>query len=87
MTVNPGFGHQHFIETTLPKIQRVRTMIDRANPSCELELDGGIDATTAPRGVKAGANVLVAGTSVFGSSDGITAGMDHLRAAIEQTRT
>src|SRR5258707_1695560 len=53
MTVNPGFGHQHFIRTVLPKIRRVRQMIEQANPDCELELDGGIDADTAPLGVAA----------------------------------
>jgi ribulose-phosphate 3-epimerase len=84
MTVNPGFGHQHFIPTTLPKIRRVREMIERRKPGCELELDGGIDATTAPLGVAAGANVLVAGTSVFGDSNGVAAGMERLRAAIQQ---
>src|SRR6266567_4184409 len=71
MTVNPGFGHQHFIHSTLPKIQRVRRMIQQVHPECELELDGGIDETTASLGVAAGANVLVAGTSVFGASQGI----------------
>src|SRR5271167_2839993 len=47
MTVNPGFGHQHFLHTTLPKIRRVRQMIDQIKPGCELELDGGIDPATA----------------------------------------
>jgi len=84
MTVNPGFGHQHFIETTLPKIRRVREMIERIKPDCELELDGGIDATTAPLGVAAGANVLVAGTSIFGDVKGVAAGMERLRTAIKQ---
>src|SRR5215470_14374906 len=51
MTVNPGFGHQNFIHTTLPKIQRVCRMIQQVRPECELELDGGIDETTAPLGV------------------------------------
>src|SRR5215472_1696485 len=83
MTVNPGFGHQHFIETTLPKIKRVRQMIDQARLDCELELDGGIDAATARLGVAAGANVLVAGTSIFGDPDGIDAAMQRLRAATE----
>jgi ribulose-phosphate 3-epimerase len=87
MTVNPGFGHQHFLQTTLPKIRRVREMIERVNPGCELELDGGIDATTAPLGVAAGANVLVAGTSVFGGSKGVAAGLERLRAAIKQGAT
>jgi ribulose-phosphate 3-epimerase len=66
MTVNPGFGHQQFIPTTLPKIRRVRRMIDESERACDLEVDGGIDATTAPLVVDAGANVLVAGTAVFG---------------------
>ena len=86
MTVNPGFGHQHFIPTTLPKIRRVREMIERVKPGCELELDGGIDETTAPLGVTAGANVLVAGTSVFGNPSGVAGGMNGLRAAIEQAK-
>src|SRR5271165_4738416 len=68
MTVNPGFGHQHFLHTTLPKIRRVRQMIDRIKPECDLEVDGGIDAASAPLVIDAGANVLVAGSSVFGSS-------------------
>ena len=48
MTVNPGFGHQQFIRTTLPKIERVRELVERRKPGCEVEVDGGIDATTAP---------------------------------------
>jgi ribulose-phosphate 3-epimerase len=81
MTVNPGFGHQHFLRTALPKIRRVRQMIGQTNPDCELELDGGIDADTAPLGVAAGANVLVAGSAIFGDEDGVTAAMNRLRAA------
>jgi len=65
MTVNPGVGHQHFIHTTLPKIRRVRRMIDEIRPDCDLEVDGGIDPTTAPLAVDAGANVLVAGSAIF----------------------
>jgi ribulose-phosphate 3-epimerase len=87
MTVNPGFGHQHFLHTTLPKIRRVRQMIERIKPECELEVDGGIDATTAPLVVEAGANVLVAGTSVFGASDGVTAAMKRLRLATSHLAT
>jgi ribulose-phosphate 3-epimerase len=60
MTVNPGFGHQPFIRTTLPKIRSVGQMIEQFKPECELEVDGGIDETTAPLTVAAGANVLVA---------------------------
>jgi ribulose-phosphate 3-epimerase len=81
MTVNPGFGHQHFIHTTLPKIRRVRQMIDEIRPGCDLEVDGGIDATTAPLVVDAGANVLVAGSAVFGAGEGVIAAMNRLRAA------
>ena len=81
MTVNPGFGHQHFIHSTLPKIERVRRMIQQVRPECELELDGGIDEQTAPLGVAAGANVLVAGTSIFGCNLGIETAMRRLRAA------
>lgn len=85
MTVNPGFGHQHFIHSTLPKIQRVRRMIQQSAPDCELELDGGIDPATARLGVAAGADVLVAGSSIFGDPDGVDAAMNRLRAATEET--
>src|SRR5579864_5861490 len=84
MTVNPGFGHQHFLASTLPKIRRVALMIDQINPDCELEVDGGIDEATAPMAVAAGANVLVAGTSVFGANKGVIAAMESLRDAITQ---
>src|SRR5262245_45749604 len=87
MTVNPGFGHQRFIHTTLPKIRRVRQMIDEIRPGCDLEVDGGIDATTAPLVVRAGANVLVAGSAIFGASDGVVAAMQQLRAAAQQAIT
>ncbi len=83
MTVNPGFGHQHFIHTTLPKIQRVRQMLEKIKPGCDLEVDGGIDAATAPLVVAAGANVLVAGSAIFGEGDGVAAAMRRLRVAID----
>jgi ribulose-phosphate 3-epimerase len=83
MTVDPGFGGQHFLHATLAKVKRVRQMIDVVNPACDLELDGGIDAKTAPLGVSAGANVLVAGTSVFGDTQGVTAAMNKLRGSLE----
>ena len=81
MTVNPGFGHQRFIHTTLPKIRRVRQMIDEIKRDCDLEVDGGIDVTTAPLVVDAGANVLVAGSAIFGEDEGVIAAMNRLRAA------
>jgi ribulose-phosphate 3-epimerase len=83
MTVNPGFGGQHFLHTTLPKVRRVRHMIDAMNPACDLELDGGIDSETASFGIAAGANVLVAGTAVFGDRQGVTAAMNKLRGCLE----
>ncbi len=85
MTVNPGFGNQVFLRTMLPKIRRTRRMMDRINPDGELEVDGGIDEKTAPACVTAGANVLVAGTAVFGNSKGVAIAIKCLRAAIEHT--
>ena len=84
MTVNPGFGHQHFIRTTLPKIRRVRQMIEEVKPGNDLEVDGGVDVTTAPLVIAAGANVLVAGSAVFGENQGVTSAMNRLRAAVKQ---
>jgi ribulose-phosphate 3-epimerase len=84
MTVNPGFGHQHFLHTTLPKIRRVRQMIEQRNLACDIEVDGGIDAETAPLTVAAGANVLVAGTAIFGESETVAAAMNRLRAGVER---
>lgn len=69
MTVEPGFGGQSFMADQLPKIARLRTMIDAAKPSCELEVDGGIDAKTSSLVKQAGANVLVAGSAVFRETD------------------
>jgi ribulose-phosphate 3-epimerase len=82
MTVNPGFGHQHFLPTTLPKIRRVRQMIKQVKSGCDVEVDGGIEAKTAPLAVAAGANVLVAGTAMFGESEGVATAMERVRAAI-----
>jgi ribulose-phosphate 3-epimerase len=82
MTVDPGFGHQKFLSTTLPKITAVRQMIDRLNPGCDLEVDGGIDSTTARLAVAAGANVLVAGSAVFGDRTGVTTAMKGLREGL-----
>jgi ribulose-phosphate 3-epimerase len=87
MTVNPGFGAQHFIPTTLPKIRRVRQMIEQFKPSCDLEVDGGIDPKTAPLTVHEGANVLVAGSAIFSAHEGIAAAMKRLRAAVEKVKS
>ena len=69
MTVEPGFGGQSFMSAQLPKIRGLRALIEQMNPACELEVDGGIDPATAPLAVDAGANVLVAGSAVFGRGD------------------
>jgi ribulose-phosphate 3-epimerase len=78
MTVEPGFGGQKFIALSPEKIRRLRAM----SPDIEIEVDGGIDAKTAPLVVKAGATVLVAGSAVFGHKQGIAAGIRAIRQAI-----
>jgi len=79
MTVEPGFGGQKFIAHSPEKISRLRAM----DPRMEIEVDGGIDARTAPLAVSAGATVLVAGNSVFGFKQGIAAGMKAIRNAVD----
>ena len=69
MTVEPGFGGQAFLEDQLDTIRQVRALIQQYNPACELEVDGGIAPKTAPLVVEAGANVLVAGSAVYGAAD------------------
>jgi ribulose-phosphate 3-epimerase len=69
MSVNPGFGGQRFIEAVLPKIRRIREMIDASGYDIDLEVDGGVTPETAPRVIEAGADVLVAGSAVFGKGD------------------
>jgi ribulose-phosphate 3-epimerase len=81
MTVNPGFGGQKFIHSTLSKVRRVRQMIEQAKLNVEVEVDGGIDAETTPLVVEAGARVLVAGSAVFHAPEGVAAAMKRLRAA------
>jgi ribulose-phosphate 3-epimerase len=73
MTVNPGFGGQSFIESTLPKIARIRRWIDEAGLPVELEVDGGIGPGSIGRAARAGANVFVAGTAIFRQPDYATA--------------
>ena len=81
MTVDPGFGGQAFIESMLPKIERLRSMIAQHGAHCDLEVDGGIAPETAAAVVRAGANVLVAGSAVYGHPQGVAAGIAALRAA------
>jgi len=82
MTVNPGFGHQQFVRTTLPKIGRARELVERLKPGCDVEVDGGIDVATAPLVVRAGATVLVAGSAIFGDPNGVVTAMQRLRTAL-----
>ncbi len=69
MTVNPGFGGQPFIPTMLPKIRELRQLIAAQDLAVDIQVDGGINLQTAPQVVAAGANVLVAGSAIFGSPD------------------
>jgi ribulose-phosphate 3-epimerase len=80
MSVNPGFGGQSFIDSQLAKIETIRSRIDATGKHIDLEVDGGIDAATAPRAIAAGADVLVAGTATFrGGPDRYAANIAALR--------
>ncbi|MGE4410207.1 MAG: ribulose-phosphate 3-epimerase [Sphingobium sp.] len=82
MSVNPGFGGQSFIESQLRKIEAIRKSIDKLGKPIHLEVDGGVDATTAPRVIAAGADVLVAGTATFrGGPDAYADNIRRLRGA------
>ena len=80
MSVNPGFGGQSFIESQLRKIEAIRKNIDKAGLDIRLQVDGGVDAATAPRVIEAGADVLVAGTATF------KGGPDHYASNIAGLR-
>ena len=69
MTVEPGFGGQKFMEDMLPKLRKIRSYIEELNPACRLEVDGGIAPDTAKLVVDAGADVLVAGSAIYGAED------------------
>src|SRR5439155_16633988 len=81
MTVNPGFGGQKFIEPVVPKIRRIAQMIREHGVDVEIEVDGGIDAATAPLVTAAGASILVAGSAVFGKPDRAAA-IQAIRSAV-----
>jgi ribulose-phosphate 3-epimerase len=82
MTVHPGFSGQKFLPQSPERIRKLRALIDRLNPKCDLEVDGGIDDSTARIAVEAGANVLVAATAVFGDPRGPAAAVRALAAAV-----
>ncbi|HEX9989217.1 MAG TPA: ribulose-phosphate 3-epimerase [Chloroflexia bacterium] len=84
MTVNPGFGGQEFIHSMLPKIRRLRATIEERGLAVDIEVDGGIHEETAPLVVEAGANLLVAGSAVYGTPDGVAAAIERLRMAAER---
>jgi ribulose-phosphate 3-epimerase len=84
MTVNPGFGGQEFIPTMLPKIRRLKAMMEEHHVDLDIEVDGGIHEATIADAVAAGANLLVAGSAVYGTPDGVAAAISRLRAALEQ---
>lgn len=69
MTVEPGFGGQSFMADMMPKVSQIRKYIEERNPSCELEVDGGVNTTTGKTCIEAGANVLVAGSAYFKAED------------------
>lgn len=83
MTVNPGFGGQSFIESSLQKIERLRGMIDRVNPTCRLQVDGGVNVDNIRRVVDAGANSIVAGSATFASGRTIAENIAALRAELD----
>ena len=82
MSVNPGFGGQSFIESSVDKIRRIRQLLTERQARAELEVDGGIDPQTAPRVAKAGASVLVAGSAIFQADVGVSQAITRLRASI-----
>jgi ribulose-phosphate 3-epimerase len=88
MTVNPGFGGQAYIATMEPKVREVRDMIERRGLSdrIDLEVDGGISPATVAGAVRAGANMLIAGSALFGDADGLAHAVKDLRALAEQAR-
>lgn len=81
MTVNPGFGGQEFLPETLPKIRQIRALCDSAGRTIDIAVDGGINVVTAAQVVAAGANVLIAGSSIFAHDESVAAGIDQLRRA------
>jgi ribulose-phosphate 3-epimerase len=82
MSVNPGFGGQTFIPAALGRIRRVREMLDEVNPTCRLEVDGGIKATNARKVVEAGADTIVVGSAVYAPDVHIATAMRALRREV-----
>jgi ribulose-phosphate 3-epimerase len=83
MSVNPGFGGQKFIETTTSKLRRARRLQEEFNPTCDLQVDGGINETTINDVVRSGANLIVVGSSVYNEQRAPAENLAQLRRAIE----
>lgn len=87
MSVNPGFGGQQFIESSVDKIARLRRRLDELKLSAELEVDGGINAEIAPRVVRAGARVLVAGAAVFNKKESVAQSIGRIKKSLRNLET
>jgi ribulose-phosphate 3-epimerase len=85
MTINPGFGGQELIAETLPKITQARAWIKQHDLCCDIEVDGGINTETIPQVVRAGANLLVAGSAVYNKKESVAQAMKRLRNALPST--
>jgi len=85
MSIDPGWGGQRYLPLASAKLREARRLIDSLGLATELEVDGGVDQTTAVQAVEAGATVLVAGTAIFAHPDGIAAAVASLRASINAT--
>jgi ribulose-phosphate 3-epimerase len=86
MTVFPGFGGQAFIPESIERLKKLRALVEKHNPACEIEVDGGIDARTIGAAAGAGASVFVAGTAVFGAKNGPAAAVKDLAALAKGAR-
>lgn len=84
MSVNPGFGGQQFIESTVGKTARLRNRLDELGLAAELEIDGGINAEIAPRVAKAGGRVLVAGAAVFNKKESVSQALGRIRESLRR---
>lgn len=82
MSVNPGFGGQRFIGSSIQKVRRLQRLLQERGAQAAIEIDGGIDPTTAPAVVAAGASLLVAGSAIFGAPGGPGEGVRRLRASL-----
>jgi ribulose-phosphate 3-epimerase len=82
MTVNPGFGGQRFIETSTSKVRRLHRLISELNPTCDLQVDGGINVDNIADVARAGSTIFVVGSSVFNQHASVTENLTALRQAL-----